>query len=92
VSLFFSFSDLLYLASICYGPARIIYKNWLLKTSVAHSVTIENWPSDLPYNPKYIKMSRLHELLDGLHNKTIYYRKMTPQEHSQALEKANARA
>jgi hypothetical protein len=68
--------------------ARINYKSWLTKTSIAHNVILEGWPEDLPHNPKTINKGRLDLVFDDLVGGKIFYRKMTANELETQIKKS----
>jgi hypothetical protein len=60
--------------------SRLIYKNWLSKTSLAHRVSLVGWPEDLSYQSNRFRTAQLQFLLEGVQNHEIYYRPMKPGE------------
>jgi hypothetical protein len=80
-------SLLIYLIEAVAGSgSRLIYKNWLSKSSLAHRVSLVGWPEDLPYQSNRFRSAQLQYLLDGVRNHEIYYRPMKPGEDTHTSE------
>jgi hypothetical protein len=74
--------------SIAGKGSRINYNDWLIKTSITHSVTLVGWPVGLPYCPKKLSLSKLKQIQKALVEKKIYYRQMSEEECEKATEQA----
>lgn len=72
------------------AKTKIIYKNWLLKTCIEHSVILENWPTDFTHDPAKLNQHALFKIFQELQKETIKYRKMTCAERESAIARANA--